>query len=346
MLNSRHLAICVVAALTMALGACGQTTAVEEAPATGAEPFDGSVDGSAVVHPFCEEIGRRVPVEQCEDFTHLAGRAEAGVAAFNAPNPMRRGEAHTLQLAISDAPTPEEIAARQRWEREQQAATAEAERQAQADAAAFARAQAANTPEAYQHYLNEYPDGQFAQAAREAVDPLDTGVGPEPPAPSDVVASEEPSPAAPPPPTPSDTVDPLQGETVEYAPLVGRFMRAELAGEGFEITPLSPPSQEVLPDSVTTWNWRVVATSSGQRALTLTTIVEGCDAQGRCYPLRSTSHNHEVEVTVGALGRAQDFLEAAPIWMRLVAGVLTALAVLVGAWFGLRSAFRKGRQPN
>ena len=36
-------------------------------------------------------------------------------------------------------------------------------------------------------------------------------------------------------------------------------------------------------------------------------------------------------------------LTAAPTWLRLVAGVLTALAVLIGAWFGLRNAFRKGR---
>ncbi len=281
MLNSRHLLICAAATLTLALAACGQTTSVSEEPGAVAEaPADTSATGT-----FCEEVGRRVTAEQCEDFTRLADRAAVGVAAFNAPDPMRRGDTHTLQLAISDAPAPEDV---------------------------------------------EAP----------ATEPA-TSETPTTETPTDVVATgEEPAPA---PPTPTDVVDPLQGNTVEYAPLVGRFMRAELTGEGFDITPLSPPSQEVLPDSVTTWSWRVVATSSGQRALTLTTIVEGCDAQGQCYPLRSTTHNHEVEVTVGVLGRAQDFLEAAPIWMRLVAGVLTALAVLIGAWFGLRNAFRRGR---
>jgi hypothetical protein len=285
MLNSRHLIICVAFGTALALAGCGQTTPASEEPGAVAEAPSETTGGGT----FCEEVGRRVSAEQCEDFTRLADRAAVGVAAFNAPDPMRRGDVHTLQLAISDAPTPEEIAT-------------------------------------------------GAEPATDETPATET--------PTDVIASgEEPAPA-PPPPTPADTVDPLQGETVEYAPLVGRFMRAELTGEGFEITPLSPPSQEVLPDSVTTWTWRVVATTSGQRALTLTTIVEGCDAQGQCYPLRSTTHNHEVEVTVGALGRAQDFLEAAPIWLRLAAGLLTALAVLVGAWFGLRNAFRKGRQSS
>lgn len=151
--------------------------------------------------------------------------------------------------------------------------------------------------------------------------------------------------AAPPaaPPTPEDVVDPLQGETEAFTPLVGRFMRVELTGNGFDITPLSNASQEVMRESVTTWSWRVQANEGGQRALTLRTVVEGCTAEGQCYPLRSTSQNYDVTVEVGTMGRVQDFLTAAPIWLRLLAGVLTALAVLIGAWFGLRNAFRKGR---
>lgn len=313
MLRSRHLIGCGMVAMLM-LSACGQTTTYEEYPAEATDPavegFDEEAPGGAVVYPMCEEIGRRVPVEQCEDFTHLADRAQAGVAAFNAPDPMQRGEAHTLQLAISDAPTPEEIAAREQWEREQ-AAAEEAARQAEQEAG------------------TNYPAPPEATITEPVID--------EP------VAPPPTSPPPPLPPTPAETVDPLQGETIEYTPLVGRFMRAELTGEGFDITPLTEASQEVLPDSVTTWSWRVIATTSGRRALTLTTIVEGCDDQGQCYPLRSTSQNYEVEVTVGLVGKIQDLLTAAPNWLRLVAGVLTALAVLVGAWFGLRRAFRSGR---
>src|SRR6185503_13050490 len=209
-----------------------------------------------------------------------------------APNPMQRGDVHTLQLAISYAPTPEQIAAREEAER--------LERQ-----------------RLNQGYDSPRPGGENSSTG-------DT-------------------PAPPPAPTPGEVVDPLQGDTVQYTPLVGRFMRAELHGNGFEITPLSEPSQEVLQDSVTTWSWRVEAREGGQRALTLTTVVEGCTESGECYPLRSTSQNYDVTVRVGLLGQAQDFLAAVPTWLQLAAGVIGGLAALVGAWFGLRNAFRKGR---
>jgi hypothetical protein len=283
------LTTCIFGALALALAACGQASeapgmdAATEAPAP-------SVSAAQNDTEYCGEVGRRVSVEDCQVFARLADDATAGAAAFNAPNPMKRGEVHTLQLAISFAETPEEIAARER------AAAAEAER-----------------------------------LEREAN--------------SEQEPAQEPSSAAtePLPPTPAETVDPLQGETVQFAPLVGRFMRAELVGSGFEITALSPASQEVLEDSVTTWNWRVKALEGGARSLTLRTVVEGCSAEGVCYPLRSTSHNYEVDVRVGFTGQVQDFLGTLPNWLKLISAVLVALAGLVAAVFGLRNAFRKGR---
>ncbi len=283
MLRPTNFVRAAVAALVLALAACGQAPeqAAEEAPpAPASEALVDAPDAS----PFCAEVGRHLSLGDCADLRQLATTAEAGAAAFNAPDPMQRGDVHTLQLAISYAPTSARVAA------SEPSAT-------EVDALDAAQTGAAATP-----------------------------VSPAPPA------------------TPEDVVDPLQGETVQFTPLVGRFMRAELIGTGFDITPLTPASQEVLPDSVTTWSWRVVAQEGGQRTLTLRTVVEGCTADGQCYPLRSTSQNYDVHVTVGWLGQAQDVLTAAPTWLRLLAGVLTALAVLVGAWFGLRSAFRKGRE--
>ena len=110
------------------------------------------------------------------------------------------------------------------------------------------------------------------------------------------------------------------------------------------LSPLSPASQEVLQDSVTTWTWDVIAEQGGQRALTLTTVVEGCTTEGQCYPLRSTSQNYAINVTVGWLGKVQDFLTAAPDWLKLITGALVALAALVAAGFGLRNALRGGRE--
>ncbi|HYD87710.1 MAG TPA: hypothetical protein VEA80_09560 [Vitreimonas sp.] len=314
MLRRPRFAQYVAAAALLALAACGQApeqdvqttdaTVIEESPA--AAPSEPALGSTAAPTEFCAEVGRRVSAEDCADFAALAEDAAQGTAAFNAPDPMERGEAHTLQLAISFALTQEQIAAREeraRLEAERLAAQAEEE-----------------------------------TVALNTVDSTETVDGREAPPP---ISASAPAPS--PPLTPSETVDPLQGETVEFAPLVGRFMRAELVGNGFEITPLTEASQEVLQDSVTTWSWRVVATEGGRRSLTLRTVVEGCTAEGQCYPLRSTSQNYDVNVTVGLVGQAQDLLTAAPTWLRLVAGVLTALAVLVGAWFGLRNAFRKGR---
>lgn len=302
MLRKRIFAGYALAVLALAVTACGQTeTATDQAPAAVEDTASGerpdATEGPAI-EPFCEEIGRRVSQADCDALNQLADGAQAGVAAFNAPDPMKRGERHTLQLAIGHAPTPEEIAERERLARE-----AAAERLAAREA-----------------------EAQSAEAAS--------------------VASQsggDDTRAAPPPPTPSETVDPLEGETVEYQPLVGRFMRAELTGAGFNIAALSPASQEVLPDSVTTWTWDVIAQQGGQRALTLTTVVEGCTAEGQCYPLRSTSRNYAVNVTVGWLGRAEDFLTAAPNWLKLLAGVLAALAALIAAGFGVRNALRQGR---
>jgi|GEM_PF-1047744 len=322
MLRRPRLAHYVAAAALLALAACGQAaeqevqttdaTVVEESPS--AAPSEPALGSAAQPTEFCAEVGRRVSAQDCADFAALSEDAAQGAAAFNAPDPMERGEVHTLQLAISFALTQEQIAARDeraRLEAERlEAERVEAERLA-------------------------------AQAEREAaVLTTDNATEAQPGTPAPPPRSA----AAPAPPlTPSETVDPLQGETVEFTPLVGRFMRAELVGNGFDIEPLSPASQEVLQDSVTTWNWRVVAREGGRRALTLRTVVEGCTAEGQCYPLRSTSQNYDVNVTVGVVGQVQDALTAAPTWLRLVAGVLTALAVLIGAWFGLRNAFRKGR---
>ena len=328
-----QLALCAAAALL--LHSCGQANPPgppPAEPATSAEQLEGT--------EFCEEIGRRVSPQDCEDLARLAGGARAGVAAFNAPDPMQRGEVHTLQLAIGYAP-PAPPANGPVESNDVMRAL-----EAQQEYAAFVAAREANTAASYDAYLSAYPNGRYAAIAREAIDNIAHYVPPGDPRAPDT----PPPPPLPPPPdlsatstSPGDVVGSLQGETVEFAPLVGRFMRAELSGAGFEITPISPASQEVLPDSVTTWSWRVVAQEGGVRPLTLTTVVEGCTAANQCYPLRSTSQNYEVNVTVGWLGKAQDVLTAMPNWLRLIAGVLAALTVLVGAWFGLRNAFRKGR---
>ena len=260
-----------------ALMAALMLAACSEAPQQSAPAASESAPAAAVAEAeqtvFCPEIERRWSAQECQDFTNLARSVEAGAAAFNAPDPMQRGQTHTLQLAVSYAP-PEP--------REQ--ASAELER---------------------------------------------------PPA-------SDPQPL-----TPSETIEPLPGRTVEFTPLVGRFMRAELTGAGFDIAPVGPASREVLPDSVTTWSWQVTARQRGVQALTLTTVVEGCPADGgACIPLRSTTQNYTVNVAVSPIGEVRDVLAGMPDWIKLASALIAAFAGLVAAVFSLRSVLRKGRREK
>jgi hypothetical protein len=270
---------------------------VAESPAPSDEAP--GVDATAVEDPICAEVGRRVSAADCEIYERLAESAERGVAAFNAPDPMRRGETHMLQLAVSFAPPDPP----------------------------------APTPGATTTTPSPTDTGSSTGA--------DQGGGPN------REITDPPAPPPAPPATPGETVEDLPGQTVEFEPLVGRFMRAELTGVGFQITPRSPASQEVTPDSVTTWNWEVVAQQGGLRSLTLTTVVEGCTGDGsECVPLRSTTHNYTVNVEVGPIDQVRDFIGGIPGWLQAIAAVLTALAGLIAAWFGVRTAIKRGRSEN
>lgn len=252
----------VVIAAILVLASCGQAAEqTTPAPPSSSEPAQEDPSEAAI---FCAEVARRVSASECATYEELAANASRGMAAFNTPNPMQRGETHVLQLAIS------------------------------APAAAA-------------------PPRDAATSALPADDP-------------------------------ASVVDPLPGATVEFEPLVGRFMRAELNGVGFDISPQSPAQQEVTPESVTTWSWQVVAREGGQRALTLTTVVEGCtENHSQCIPLRSTTTNYAIDVEVRPLDRARDFLVGVPEWVKIASGIIAALAGLIFALVSLRSAMRKAR---
>lgn len=258
----------MLAACMLALAACGQTTTPDESPASSTP----STTSEAPPPPpedalqFCDEVGRRVSQADCAVYENLAQSATRGMAAFNAPDPMQRGETRMLQLAISFAPP--------------------------------------------------------AAASDNSVKPADTLDVPQ---------------------TPSETVEGLPGETVEFQPLVGRFMRAQLTGVGFDVTPQSPARQEVTPESVTTWTWQVVARQGGARALTLTTVVEGCGASGECLPLRSTTQNYNVNVEVSTMDKVRDFLSGMPDWIKIVSAIIAAIAGLIIASLSLRNAVRRAR---
>lgn len=302
--------IAFIAAFACLLVGCGQQAAYEEAPA-GSEVVEA---GEELV--FCEEIERRVAAADCAYFTELANRAEAGVAAFNAPGHMTRGESVTISLAIGYPPPPPPP---------EPAATVE---ETPADEVVAEETPAAAEQEPAPAADDVVPGGDQEQTR---------------------TTEAEPPPPPPPPLTPAEAVEDLPGETVEYTPLIGRFMRAELSHDGgFEVTQMSPASQEVIPGDVTIWTWRVRAREDGVRRLELKTVVEGCSDEARttCYPLVTTRQVYDVNITIGWLGRVQDTLTALPDWIKLVTAVVVALTALIGAVFGMRNAFRSGRSSG
>jgi hypothetical protein len=64
---------------------------------------------------YCAEVSRRVTAEDCAHFRDLAAHVRSGEGAFNAPDPMRRGETVTMQLVVANrmtgapGPTPVDI---------------------------------------------------------------------------------------------------------------------------------------------------------------------------------------------------------------------------------------------
>lgn len=175
---------------------------------------------------------------------------------------------------------------------------------------------------------------------------------PPPPAPTDSAtpppesatspAADTAPPTERPPPssqTPAEVVGQLPGEVIEYAPVIGREMSADLIGEGFKIAPQSPRIQTVSAVGVTTWDWAVTPLTSGVRTLSVKTAVVFTDSQGKSTAIANTPRNVEVRVKVGPLGLIEDVLAKLPGWLKAVAAVLTALGGLLLAWRGAAGAF-------
>ena len=162
---------------------------------------------------------------------------------------------------------------------------------------------------------------------------------PEPPA-----AGGAPAPAAPPRPTPHETVaeasDPAKDKIVDYHPFVGSQMAADLEGDGFDVTALSPRVQPVADMAVTTWEWRVKAKDYGRKTLIMKTAVVMIDSQGKPNPLIPTSQPKPVTVWIGPDG-VLAVITGAPIWIKAITAVLAALATLLVTW----KALKRGKAP-
>ena len=215
--------------------------------------------------------------------------------------PMERGIATTLQLAISFAPPEAELSA--------------VEADNSADAAVGD------------------PDDASGAADQGSTDQGSSSGGPSP--------DNQPVAGVSNPETPEDIVARLPGEVESYKPIVGRFMRASLIGEGFEIKPLSEESQEVFKSGSTTWEWAVTPLKAEQHVLTLKTVVEGVTAEGKRFALRSTTRTRNVDVGLNWIDRTRDYINDTPDWIKAITAIIVALTALIAAIKGLSALFRK-----
>jgi hypothetical protein len=321
------------AALTVVaigLTACEQYGAVEEG--TELTPADTGMmgdtaagenvaDGPPPETVFCPVVERRIPKEDCEDLAAIEDQVKEGTGAFNVPDPMTRGEATTVVLVV-DRRSPEQIAA------------LEAARNEVSEGGAVENAVDDAAGEASDAPLNGTMSENVA----------DSGAGTSPatnggPTPSERVEPFEGE-------TPSERVEPFEGETETIIPQVGRFMSADLVGEGFEIEALTSASQEIPPGEHATWQWSVKAIREGVRTLTLKTIVEGV-VDGQRYPLARTETTTTVTVEVRAGDRVADWIDATIGWLDRMKLLLLAIAGVIGAaWLVWRNIKGKGEKPD
>jgi hypothetical protein len=148
----------------------------------------------------------------------------------------------------------------------------------------------------------------------------------------DAAAGLEPQALAP---RPEEVVAALPGKTQTFDLTVGEHVSAELSGDdGFKIEPRSDKTQIVKlakPFPATLWTWNVTAVHGGTHVLTIRTVVEAKDRQGRYHELTHSIKSYSFPVKVTWIGWLQDVLQQAPIWMKLLAGALVAFAALIAA---------------
>jgi hypothetical protein len=277
-----------LALLSLVAGCNGQRD--EAANNASAETGPGT-QGAGV---YCPAVEARVSPPDCEDLTRADAEVRPGAAAFNVPDPMRRGGTFEVHLVI-DRRSPKEI------------------RIIEGPSPGGPEDTAGNDSDAVDSSNPAPPSrprGRHAPAS-----------GPPP-------AEKESAP------TPGQIVDPLEGRAERFFPPVGRHMRAELVGEGFDIAPETAASQEIPLGGSADWIWKVTARKGGVQALTLVTIVEGV-AGGRHFVLARTPRVRTVTVEVRLSDRIWDVLTGAPAWIKALTAVVVALTGLLTALYGI-----------
>lgn len=122
---------------------------------------------------------------------------------------------------------------------------------------------------------------------------------------------------------------------IDYYPLVGKRMSAELTGDGFDIKPLFDRNDQLLmDDAVTTWEWKITARDYGKKMLIIKTNVVMINSQGNPEPLTPTTEYKQIEVYIGFSG-VLNWIKSLPEWLKGIAAILAGVSAITGAWKAL-----------
>jgi len=254
---------------------------------------------------LCDAIGERVSQSDCDDVNAMQSKVREGAAALNVPDPMKRGHPYSVSLNID---------------------LRKLEVVEQLDVAM-------NTVEADLNTATEMNVVDTVDA--NAMNTVENGnsTAPSPP--------DRPSSHAPP--TPLARARSEEGKDVPFIAAVSRRMRATLTGHGFDIKAIDPANGILtIPENGSgRWEWEVIPRQDGQRRLTVHTEAVA-HVGNRDVLIGNAESFKDVQISVTPGDRLRDALKAAPDWLKLLTGVLAALAALLGAWFGLKRVWKKG----
>jgi hypothetical protein len=140
-------------------------------------------------------------------------------------------------------------------------------------------------------------------------------------------------------------VDKLPGETVAFPTRAGRYMRATLTGQDFDVKALDDPRKDLFLSPLASWEWDVTAKGEGPRVLTLRTFVEVPGPDGQLKPAWEKIEDREVVITVTQAQKFADMLDESESWLKRGQNWLVALAAFIaalgGVWFAIRNFGKK-----
>lgn len=122
---------------------------------------------------------------------------------------------------------------------------------------------------------------------------------------------------------------------------IGRFMAAQLQGDGFRIDPAGLQQRDLFVGNATRWDWRVTPVKARNHRLLLSAyvVVEAADGSRKESLLKTLELPLAVDVTWGQ--RLGDVLDDSQAWLTKGTNWLRALTVFLVALGGLFAVFRR-----